>query len=70
MSLTPHVSDRKKDVDDQADSGPDRDNPITRGKETRVKPDPGDSHLGATEDEVSDTSAPAGEEFKDEPRQG
>jgi hypothetical protein len=32
--------------------------------------DAGDDHIGATEDQVSDTSAPAGEAFKDEPRQG
>jgi len=30
----------------------------------------GDQHIGATEDQVSDTQAPAGEEYKDEPRQG
>jgi hypothetical protein len=30
----------------------------------------GDAHLGATEDQVSDTSAPAGEAYKDEPKQG
>jgi hypothetical protein len=32
--------------------------------------DLGDKHIGATEDQVSDTQAPAGEEYKDEPRQG
>jgi hypothetical protein len=30
----------------------------------------GDAHLGATEDQVSDTSAPAGEAYEDEPKQG
>ena len=30
----------------------------------------GDQHIGATEDQVSDTQAPAGEEYKDEPKQG
>jgi hypothetical protein len=30
----------------------------------------GDNHIGATEDQVSDTSAPAGEAYSDEPRQG
>ena len=30
----------------------------------------GDKHIGATEDQVSDTSAPAGEAYSDEPRQG
>jgi hypothetical protein len=29
-----------------------------------------DSHIGATEDQVSDTPAPSGNTFKDEPRQG
>jgi len=32
--------------------------------------DKGDKHIGATEDQVSDTQALAGEEYKDEPRQG
>jgi hypothetical protein len=32
--------------------------------------DRGDDHLGATEDQVSDTQAPAGEDYKDEPKQG
>jgi len=30
----------------------------------------GDKHIGATEDQVSDTTAPAGEAYSDEPRQG
>lgn len=29
-----------------------------------------DGHLGATEDQVSDTSPPAGDAFEDEPKQG
>jgi hypothetical protein len=33
-------------------------------------PETGDGHLGATEDQVSDTSAPAGDAYKDEPKQG
>lgn len=48
-----------------------------RPLEPPADPDPGDEHvapadehLGATEDEVSDTPAPAGEYYKDEPRQG
>ena len=32
--------------------------------------DPEDAHIGATEEEVSETPAPSGDEFKDEPRQG
>ena len=30
----------------------------------------GDDHLGATEEQVSETPAPAGEAFEDEPKQG
>jgi hypothetical protein len=30
----------------------------------------GDGHIGATEDQMSDTQAPAGEGYKDEPKQG
>jgi hypothetical protein len=67
MTVTPYP---KPDADDKGDSGPDRDNPITQASRRRTRPGPGDAHLGATEDEVSDTSPPAGEEFKDEPRQG
>jgi hypothetical protein len=33
-------------------------------------PDSADDHLGATEDQVSDISPPAGEAYKDEPKQG
>jgi hypothetical protein len=33
-------------------------------------PDRSDGHLGATEDQVSDTQPPAGEAYKDEPKQG
>lgn len=32
--------------------------------------DRSDDHLGATEDQMSDTQAPAGEAYKDEPKQG
>jgi hypothetical protein len=69
----------KKDVlekEDQADSGPDKDNSMTRpggnvpGKVPRATPDPEDAHIGATEDQVSDTQAPSGEDYQDEPRQG
>lgn len=31
---------------------------------------PGDEHIGATEEQVSDRAAPAGSAFKDEPKQG
>lgn len=33
-------------------------------------PSQDEEHIGATEDQVSDTSAPAGDAFKDEPKQG
>ena len=66
--------------DDQGDSGPDRENPITvqstrrapvEREDARPAPvDPEDGHIGATESQVSDTSAPSGDTFKDEPRQG
>ena len=39
-------------------------------KKAAYPDDLGDKHIGATEDQVSDTQAPAGEEFKDEPKQG
>ena len=35
-----------------------------------ASPDSADDHIGATEDQVSDTSPPAGEAYKDEPKQG
>jgi hypothetical protein len=39
-------------------------------KRRPAKVDRGDAHLGATEDQVSDTQAPSGEAYKDEPKQG
>ena len=56
--------------DDQGDSGPDVDNPITNESTRRPTVDPQDAHIGATESQVSDTSAPSGDAFKDEPKQG
>src|SRR5262245_29294772 len=65
---------------DQGDSGPDRDNPITQRSQHPAKVDREDArpapvaredgHIGGTESQVSDTSAPSGDAFKDEPRQG
>jgi hypothetical protein len=43
---------------------------LPRKKEPSPPAELGDEHIGATEDQVSDTQAPAGEEYKDEPRQG
>jgi len=43
---------------------------LPRKKEPSPPAELGDQHIGATEDQVSDTQAPAGEEYKDEPRQG
>ena len=73
----PQVSKTEDEVlakDDQADSGPDKDNPLTRSqtatRDTHAEPDPEDAHIGAREDQVSETQAPAGEAYKDEPKQG
>jgi hypothetical protein len=43
---------------------------LPRKKAPSPPADLGDEHIGATEDQVSDTQAPAGEDYKDEPRQG
>ena len=56
--------------DDQGDSGPDRENPITEQSTRPTSVDPEDAHIGATENQVSDTTAPSGDAYKDEPRQG
>ena len=67
----PHVpdgTDQLLDKDDQGDSGPEKGNPITRQSKGPLTP--ADAHIGATEDQVSDTQAPAGDAFKDEPKQG
>ena len=37
---------------------------------SRPSPKESDEHLGARENQVSDTTAPAGSAFKDEPKQG
>ena len=57
-------------ADDQGDSGPDRDNRITERSKHSRPVNREDAHLGATEAQVSDTSAPSGDAFEDEPRQG
>lgn len=56
--------------EDQGDSGPDRENPITEQSRRPAPVDRQDAHIGATENQVSDTTAPSGDAFKDEPRQG
>jgi hypothetical protein len=56
--------------EDQGDSGPDRENPITERSKRPAPVAREDAHIGATEGQVSDTSAPSGDAFKDEPRQG
>jgi hypothetical protein len=43
---------------------------VPQKKRSKRSSDAGDAHLGATEDQVSDTQAPAGEDYKDEPKQG
>ena len=37
---------------------------------SHTQTDAGDEHLGAKENQVSNTTAPAGQEYKDEPKQG
>ena len=56
--------------DDQGDSGPDRENPITERSEHSAPLDPEDAHIGATEEQMSETPAPSGDGFNDEPKQG
>lgn len=56
--------------DDQGDSGPDRENPITEQSKRSSPLDPEDAHIGATESQVSQTPAPSGDAFEDEPKQG
>lgn len=56
--------------EDQGDSGPDKDNPITQQSKRRVPVDAEDAHIGATEGQVSPTTPPAGDGFEDEPKQG
>jgi hypothetical protein len=66
-----HLPETEKEVldkNDQADSGPDKANPMTRQRKGRLPAANG--HIGAREDQVSDTQAPAGDAFKDEPKQG
>ena len=61
---TPEVSE------DQGDSGPDKDNPITQQSKQHILVDAEDAHIGATEGQVSPTTPPAGDAFEDEPKQG
>ena len=49
----------KSDKKDHADDRP-----------SRSQTEAGDEHLGAKENQVSDTTAPAGQAYKDEPKQG
>jgi hypothetical protein len=69
---TPRNEKEVFDKDDQADSGPDKDHPFTREEATAATRDEDttDAHIGAREDQVSDTRAPSGDAFKDEPKQG
>jgi len=68
IAHVPTTEDEFLDKDDQADSGPEKGNPITRRSKDPLTP--ADAHIGAREDQMSDTQAPAGEAFKDEPKQG
>jgi len=51
----------KKPKSDRADDRPSHPHPQTEA---------GDEHLGAQEDQVSNTAAPAGQAYADEPKQG
>jgi hypothetical protein len=64
----PDVDDKVVDKEDQGDSGPDKENPLTHPSKGSLTP--ADAHIGAREDQVSDTQAPSGDAFKDEPKQG
>ena len=44
--------------------------PVPPKKRRDQELDRNDAHIGATEDQVSDTQAPSGEDYKDEPKQG
>ena len=51
------------------------DKPPTPPTKPEVGPDPApvapeDAHIGATEEQVSETPAPSGDAFEDEPKQG
>jgi hypothetical protein len=58
------------DKEDRADSGPDKENPLTHPDVIAGQADPEDAHIGAREDQVSKTQAPAGDAYEDEPKQG
>ena len=49
---------------------PPKKTPTPPKKRRGEKLDRGDAHIGATEDQMSDTQAPTGEAYKDEPKQG
>jgi hypothetical protein len=69
----PHKPDSEADLfdkEDQADSGPDKENPLTHPDVIAGQADPEDAHIGAREDQVSKTQAPAGDAYEDEPKQG
>ena len=40
------------------------------GEDAELDDESADEHIGATEDQVAETPAPSGDEFKDEPKQG
>ena len=56
--------------EDQGDSGPDKDNPITQQSKQHIPVDAEDAHIGATEEQVSPTTPPEGDAYQDEPKQG
>ncbi len=44
--------------------------PKPQGRPADAPSNPGDDHMGATEDQVTNIPAPSGKPFKDEPKQG
>jgi hypothetical protein len=69
--ITQPTTPAKPEVsEDQGDSGPEKDNPITQQSKRRGPVDAEDAHIGATEGQESDTPAPSGDAYQDEPKQG
>jgi hypothetical protein len=61
---SPHADGSPESVPKPADRAPEPDEASADTSSDE------DAHLGATEEQVSETPAPAGEAFEDEPKQG
>jgi hypothetical protein len=70
--LAPRTPEPSPQADGTSEPLHQRDKSATQSRLDRpdTSAEAGDKHIGATEDQVSDTSAPAGEAYSDEPRQG